>query len=304
MDSAQQEWGADEFWKLGLGEPMPVSAYHGRGVGDLLDAVVGAFPGPDEPFETTELPRIAIVGRPNTGKSTLLNRLVGEERVIVSERPGTTRDPIDVDVNIEGVAYRLVDTAGIRRKPQITEDADFYAVIRAREALERADVAILMIDATEGVTHQDQRIASEIVDAGVGLVILLNKWDARGAARDHRAIAARSVLVRRLGTRATGFRQDRSPGGSCCRCIGGSARDTGKPGSHRCAESPRQGVDCRPPSSRAKRTQAEAPLRRPGRYRPHSSFSCPPVNWARTTCGSSKTVSDRTTTSPETRSTS
>lgn len=177
MDSAQQEWEVDEFWKLGLGEPMAVSAYHGRGVGDLLDAVVAAFPEPEEPLETTELARIAIVGRPNTGKSTLLNRLVGEERVIVSERPGTTRDPIDVDVDIEGVTYRLVDTAGIRRKPQITEDADFYAVIRAREALERADVAILMIDATEGVTHQDQRIASEIVDAGVGLVILLNKWD-------------------------------------------------------------------------------------------------------------------------------
>ena len=191
MDSAPQEWEADEFWKLGLGEPMPVSAYHGRGVGDLLDVVVAAFPEPEEPLETTELPRIAIVGRPNTGKSTLLNRLVGEERVIVSERPGTTRDPIDVDVEIEGVTYRLVDTAGIRRKPQITEDADFYAVIRAREALERADVAILMIDATEGVTHQDQRIASEIVEAGVGLVILLNKWDAID--EEQREITERSL---------------------------------------------------------------------------------------------------------------
>lgn len=191
MDSAQQEWEADEFWKLGLGEPMPVSAYHGRGVGDLLDVVVAAFPEPEEPPDTTDLPRIAIVGRPNTGKSTLLNHLVGEERVIVSERPGTTRDPIDVDVDIEGVTYRLVDTAGIRRKPQITEDADFYAVIRAREALERADVAILMIDATEGVTHQDQRIASEIVDAGVGLVILLNKWDAID--EEQREITERSL---------------------------------------------------------------------------------------------------------------
>lgn len=191
MDSTQQEWGVDEFWKLGLGEPMPVSAYHGRGVGELLDTVVAAFPEPEEPLETTELARIAIVGRPNTGKSTLLNHLVGEERVIVSERPGTTRDPIDVDVDIEGVTYRLVDTAGIRRKPQITEDADFYAVIRAREALERADVAILMIDATEGVTHQDQRIASEIVDAGVGLVILLNKWDAID--EEQREITERSL---------------------------------------------------------------------------------------------------------------
>jgi GTP-binding protein len=112
------------------------------------------------------------------GKSTLLNKLVGERRVIVSESPGTTRDPIDVDVELDGARYRLIDTAGIRRKPQITEDADFYAVIRAREALQTADVALLLIDATEGVTHQDQRIAREVVDAGAALVIVINKWDA------------------------------------------------------------------------------------------------------------------------------
>ncbi len=177
MDSLQQEWEVDHFWKLGLGQPMPVSAYHGRGVGDLLDAVVGSLPEQKEGPEAVDIPHVAIVGRPNTGKSTLLNRLAGEERVIVSELPGTTRDPIDVDVDIAGSLYRIVDTAGIRRKPQITEDADFYAVIRAREALIRADVAILMIDSTEGVTHQDQRIASEIIEAGAGLVVLLNKWD-------------------------------------------------------------------------------------------------------------------------------
>jgi GTP-binding protein len=121
---------------------------------------------------------VAIVGRPNVGKSTLLNKLLGEQRVIVSEKPGTTRDPIDVDVELDGARYRLIDTAGIRRKPQISEDADFYAVIRAKEALESADVALLLVDATEGVTSQDQRIAREVVDAGVGLVIILNKWDA------------------------------------------------------------------------------------------------------------------------------
>jgi GTPase len=178
MDDAQLEWEVDRFWKLGLGTPRPVSAYHGRGVGELLDEVLAVLPEREDVEPTEVIPRIAIVGRPNTGKSTLLNRLAGEARVIVSERPGTTRDPIDVDVDIDGIAYRLVDTAGIRRKPQITEDADFYAVIRAREALERADVAVLMVDATEGVTHQDQRIAREIVDAGVGLVVVLNKWDA------------------------------------------------------------------------------------------------------------------------------
>lgn len=178
IDSEKAEVEVGRLWSLGLGEPYPISAYHGRGVGELLDRVVSLLPEERDEPELDPRPRLAIVGRPNVGKSTLLNRLVGEHRVIVSEVPGTTRDPIDVEVEIDGVEYTLVDTAGIRRKPQITEDADFYAVVRAREALKEADVAILMIDATDGVTHQDQRIASEIVEAGVGLVILLNKWDA------------------------------------------------------------------------------------------------------------------------------
>lgn len=178
IDSEKAEVEVGRLWSLGLGEPYPISAYHGRGVGELLDRVVSLLPEETDEPEHDPRPRLAIVGRPNVGKSTLLNRLVGEHRVIVSDVPGTTRDPIDVEVEIDGVEYTLVDTAGIRRKPQITEDADFYAVVRAREALKEADVAILMIDATDGVTHQDQRIASEIVEAGVGLVILLNKWDA------------------------------------------------------------------------------------------------------------------------------
>jgi GTP-binding protein len=181
----------DRFWKLGLGEPHPVSAYHGKGVGDLLDVVVAAFPEAEERETGPDMPRVAIVGRPNSGKSTLLNRLAGEERVIVSAVPGTTRDPIDVDVEIDGNVYRLVDTAGIRRKPQISEDADFYAVIRAREALQRADIAILIVDATEGVTHQDQRIASEIVEAGAGIIVVLNKWDALD--EEHRELTERSL---------------------------------------------------------------------------------------------------------------
>ena len=177
IDHEGAEWVTDEFWKLGLGEPIPVSAYHGRGVGDLLDRIVELLPEVDHAPAQPEAPRLAIVGRPNVGKSTLLNRLVGEERVIVSQTPGTTRDPIDAVATLEGRTYRLVDTAGIRRKPKIKENADFYAVLRAREALASADVALLLVDATEGVTHQDQRIAREVVDAGVGLVILLNKWD-------------------------------------------------------------------------------------------------------------------------------
>lgn len=178
MDSATAEAEIGRFWSLGLGEPRPISAYHGRGVGDLLDTVVSFLPEPVDEVEEPALPRLAIVGRPNVGKSTLLNRLVGEQRVIVSETPGTTRDPIDVNVDIDGDRYTLVDTAGIRRRPQITEDADYYAVVRAREALKDADLAILVIDAIDGVTHQDQRIASEVVEAGTGLIIVLNKWDA------------------------------------------------------------------------------------------------------------------------------
>ena len=177
IDDETAEWNIDRFWGLGLGDPQAISAYHGRGVGDLLDELVAVLPDSGAFDEEDQLPRIAIVGRPNVGKSTLLNQLLGEERVIVSAVPGTTRDPIDVDVEINGETYRIVDTAGIRRKPQISEDADFYAVLRAREALEEADVALLMIDSGDGVTHQDQRIASEIVAAGAGILILLNKWD-------------------------------------------------------------------------------------------------------------------------------
>jgi GTP-binding protein len=177
-DDAAVEQDIDRFWRLGLGEPYPVSAYHGRGVGELLDRLVDVLPEPEETPEVEPVPSIAIVGRPNVGKSTLLNRLLGTERVIVSPTPGTTRDPIDVYVEIGGEPYRLVDTAGIKRKAKIGEDADFYAVIRARDALERADLALLMTDATEGITHQDQRIAREVIEAGGGLIVLLNKWDA------------------------------------------------------------------------------------------------------------------------------
>jgi len=190
-DDARVEEDLDRFWGLGLGEPHPISAYHGRGVGDLLDRLVEVLPEPEERPEVEPVPSIAIVGRPNVGKSTLLNRLIGADRVIVSPNPGTTRDPIDVYVELGGAPYRLVDTAGIRRKAKIGEDADFYSVIRAREALERADLAVLMADATEGVTHQDQRIASEVIEKGRGLIVVLNKWDAID--QDQREMTERSL---------------------------------------------------------------------------------------------------------------
>jgi GTP-binding protein len=171
---------AEKLWSLGLGEPLPVSGLHGRGVGDLLDTLIAAFP---EDLSGEESPktiaRLAIIGRPNVGKSTLLNRLAGEDRVLVSEVPGTTRDPINLVVNLDGEPFEVIDTAGIKRRTKIKDDVEFYAVLRAREMLRESDVALLMIDGTKGATHQEQRLAEEIARTGVGLVVLLNKWDIR-----------------------------------------------------------------------------------------------------------------------------
>ncbi|MCY4368490.1 MAG: ribosome biogenesis GTPase Der [bacterium] len=169
---------ASSFGRLGLGDPVPVSAIHGRGVADLLDIAIERLPAATADRKTDRLPDVAIIGKPNVGKSTLLNRLVGENRVVVSPIPGTTRDPIDVEIELDGATYRLIDTAGIRRKPKITEDVDFFAVGRARQVLRRADAALVMVDALEGVTHQDQRITEEAAKSGASLIVLLNKWDA------------------------------------------------------------------------------------------------------------------------------
>jgi GTP-binding protein len=192
IDDLHHEDVLAELWSVGLGEPIGVSALHGRGMGELLDRVVGELPPETGEVAKSRLPRLALIGRPNVGKSTLLNRLVGEERVIVSPTPGTTRDPIDVEASIDGTTYLIVDTAGIRRRPQITEAADFYAVERARRALAEADAAVVLIDGIEGATQQDQRIVDEAVEAGVSLVILLNKWD-RAQTTEAREEATRSV---------------------------------------------------------------------------------------------------------------
>ena len=169
---------ASSFGRLGLGDPVPVSAIHGRGVADLLDIAIERLPAAAADRKSDRLPDVAIIGKPNVGKSTLLNRLVGENRVVVSPIPGTTRDPIDVEIELDGATYRLIDTAGIRRKPKISEDVDFFAVGRARQVLRRADAALVMVDALEGVTHQDQRITEEAAKSGASLIVLLNKWDA------------------------------------------------------------------------------------------------------------------------------
>lgn len=175
-DGSGVEMDVGHLWSLGLGEPQPISALHGRNVGDLLDDIAALLPEVDEP-EEDGLPTLAILGRPNVGKSTLLNKLLGEQRVIVSPVPGTTRDAIDAVVELDGQPFRIFDTAGIRRAARVDEATEFYSVVRARQALDEADVALLVIDGTQGVTHQEQRLAEEIADSGAGIVVVLNKWD-------------------------------------------------------------------------------------------------------------------------------
>lgn len=175
VDDAADELEAAEFWALGLGEPLVVSALHGRGSGDLLDRVVDLLPEVTEE-EIEEPPAIAIVGRPNVGKSSLFNQIVGEDRSIVHHEAGTTRDSIDTTVEIEGKEYRFIDTAGMRRRAK-TQGVEIYSASRTRSAIERADVAILVVDALEGATSQDQRIAEAVAESGVGAIVALNKWD-------------------------------------------------------------------------------------------------------------------------------
>jgi GTP-binding protein len=166
-----------EFYELGLGEPYAISANHGTGTGDLLDALVAAFPDlPEE--EEDESVKIAIVGKPNSGKSSLLNKLVGEERAIVSPIAGTTRDSVDSQLVIDDIPVTLIDTAGIRRRGRIDRGVEKYSVIRSMRAIERCDVALLMIDATTNITAQDTHIAGFILEAWKSTIVLINKWDA------------------------------------------------------------------------------------------------------------------------------
>lgn len=175
-DSWRGEAQAAEFYELGLGTPLTVSAIQGIGTGDLLDAVVERLAVHEEEPESAD-PRVAIVGRPNVGKSSFLNTLVGAERAVVSDIPGTTRDSIDSTLEFDGRRVVLVDTAGIRRRGRIEVGIEKYALLRTAHALERADVAILLTDGTEGVTAQDVHIAGYALEAGVGLVLAVNKWD-------------------------------------------------------------------------------------------------------------------------------
>lgn len=168
---------AAEFWQLGVGEPYPVSAIHGSGTGELLDDLITYLPPTDELEEENEI-RVAIVGRPNVGKSSLLNAFVGEQRAIVSPISGTTRDAIDMIVERQGQRYRLIDTAGIRKKKQVEYGPEFFGINRSFKAIRRADVVLLVIDALDGVTEQDQKLAGRIADDGRACVLVVNKWDA------------------------------------------------------------------------------------------------------------------------------
>ena len=174
----QQQADVYEFYNLGLGDPYPVSAEGKQGLGDMLDAVIAGFPERAEDEEEDTRPKIAIIGKPNVGKSSIINRLLGEDRVIVSNIAGTTRDAVDTVIKRNGKEYVFIDTAGLRRKSKIKEDIERYSIIRAVSAVERCDVAVVVIDAEEGITEQDAKIAGIAHDRGKGLIIAVNKWDA------------------------------------------------------------------------------------------------------------------------------
>ena len=185
-----------EFYNLGIGEPHPVSAASLLGLGDMLDEVVKYFQKDNPEEEEDDRPKVAIVGKPNVGKSSLINKLAQEERVIVSDIAGTTRDAIDTDIQYNGREYVFIDTAGLRRKNKIKEEIERYSIIRAVTAVERADVVILVIDATEGVTEQDAKIAGIAHDRGKGMIIAVNKWDA--IEKDDKSVYKFEEEIRRI----------------------------------------------------------------------------------------------------------
>jgi GTPase len=204
VDGDSRDTDAWTFARLGLGDPFPVSSVHGRGTGDMLDALVATLPGDGQgeadnqamadSDEEARIPSVAIVGRPNVGKSTLFNRLIGDERSVVHDLPGTTRDSIDTLVSTPDGDIRFVDTAGMRRRAKEAQGAEYYSLVRALQSLDRAQLALLVLDASEGITRQDQRLAERVDAAGGPVVVLLNKWDLLDAEQ-------RATLVRDLEDR-------------------------------------------------------------------------------------------------------
>ena len=185
-----------EFYNLGIGDPFPISAASMLGLGEMLDEVVKHFPDYAKDEEEDERPKVAIIGKPNVGKSSLINKLAQEDRVIVSDIAGTTRDAIDTDITYDGKEYVFIDTAGLRRKNKIKEEIERYSIIRAVTAVERADVCIIVIDATEGVTEQDAKIAGIAHERGKGIIIAVNKWDA--IEKDDKTIYRHTEKIRQI----------------------------------------------------------------------------------------------------------
>ena len=185
-----------EFYNLGIGDPFPISAASMLGLGDMLDEVVKHFPDYAKDEEEDERPKVAIIGKPNVGKSSLINKLAQEDRVIVSDIAGTTRDAIDTDITYDGKEYVFIDTAGLRRKNKIKEEIERYSIIRAVTTVERADVCIIVIDATEGVTEQDAKIAGIAHERGKGIIIAVNKWDA--IEKDDKTIYRHTEKIRQI----------------------------------------------------------------------------------------------------------
>ncbi|ONI44694.1 ribosome biogenesis GTPase Der, partial [Epulopiscium sp. SCG-B10WGA-EpuloA2] len=177
-DMVKYQMGIYEFYSLGLGEPIPISAGQPLNLGDMLDEVCAHFPEQESEEEIDDTIKVAIVGKPNVGKSSLVNKILGEEGVIVSDIAGTTRESVDSEIIIDGQKYTLIDTAGVRKRKKVKEDIEKYSVIRTISAIERADIVLILIDANEGITEQDTKIAGMAHEAGKGSIIVVNKWDA------------------------------------------------------------------------------------------------------------------------------
>ena len=268
VDDQRTEAEAATMWNLGLGEPYPVSALHGRGSGDLLDAILEALPdAPREADAEVGGPRrVAIVGKPNVGKSSLLNKLAGQQRVVVDNVAGTTVDPVDELVEVDGTVYRFIDTAGIRRRVKEASGHEYYASLRTHGAIERAEVCVVVVDASEPVTEQDLRILTSVEEAGRALVIAFNKWDLTDEER--RRYLDREIerdLVQ-FGWAAAGqhlrdHRPARRSAGAGHR--GGLAR-LGDPDLHRQAERLPRPDRRGPPAPGPRRQAAADPVRHPG----------------------------------------
>ncbi len=248
-ENQSRQENAIEFYELGLGEPIPFSAMHGIGTGDLLDAVTDLLPEFLEDTVEDEIPSIAIIGRPNVGKSELVNRLIGDNRSIVSNVAGTTRDTIDTVIEWGGVNLRLVDTAGIRRRGSVQPGIERYSVMRSMRAIDRADVGVVLIDAVEGFTAQDAHIAGYVIERGKGIVIAINKWDAieknSHTIYDFQRDATEALPFLTVRSNAIHLGQDRP---TCIRCnrngYSCSRRKTA-PRTYSRIESHAQGGDCR-----------------------------------------------------------